>query len=655
MAKKPVNVKDFLRDAQVEVDHSSLAEKYGLSPQALQGLLGLLRHIGYLPQEIDEAGSRGPSVDSQEVPSPPSDESRHTAAHETSHVEDSVETLAQVSSQGGPETCSEESPRQPYREVNNAVRGSHATLIVLGSVTGLLLLLIVLAVYWLRSHSSPVGPAPAVEFKQQDLQRSTQRDEQKRMHEREERLLDASRQGDVDTVRNLIGDGALIDIKDSAGKTALMLAIRSGSRQVAELLLEKGADINAQDSEGYCVLDIASQNRQRKLFSALIGKGADAGRIRDKDAVLIWAVEYLNDADIKALIDAGANAEASNEAGKSALILLCEQGRHQMLEYALDRQKTVSRGSLVDLMILAAQRGNDIIVKMLIERGLGPDCEDRNGLTPLQHAVFNNRLNVAILLLRNGANVKRPGPRQATLLEEAYNQENLEMMDVLLEHGKKLDQAKKNELLIRAVVTNRYREVELLLNYGADPDFSGQAGNTGLFYAVERGSDAITELLLKHGAYLWKENQERKFPIGFACTKIPEAINEQVLRKLLEKEDELVSSGNARNRLIVEAARSGCIKTVERLLQLGVDVDTRDGKGQTALMVASQGSRKSLVQLLLDRNADRSAVDNTNRTALTFAQEAKAQEIVQLLRPHSAATKAKKAPETVSRGRPRNR
>ena len=52
--------------------------------------------------------------------------------------------------------------------------------------------------------------------------------------------------GDVEAMRLLIGKGAQVDAKNSAGATALMGAATNGSGSAVQLLLDSGADARAR-------------------------------------------------------------------------------------------------------------------------------------------------------------------------------------------------------------------------------------------------------------------------------------------------------------------------------------------------------------------------------------------------------------------------
>ena len=55
---------------------------------------------------------------------------------------------------------------------------------------------------------------------------------------------------------------------------------------------------------------------------------------------------------------------------------------------------------------------------------------------------------------------------------------------------------------------------------------------------------------------------------------------------------------------LVRAAEEGDIQYVRNLLDHGADINTRDKKGYTALIIATQYKYIVIIRLLLDRGAD---------------------------------------------------
>jgi truncated hemoglobin YjbI len=84
--------------------------------------------------------------------------------------------------------------------------------------------------------------------------------------------------GGGSVVRALVRAGAQVDAPSGAKRcTALHLAARRGNAEVAEALLGCGADMNARDTAGDTPLQRAKNCRKANVASLLLSRGADAG------------------------------------------------------------------------------------------------------------------------------------------------------------------------------------------------------------------------------------------------------------------------------------------------------------------------------------------------------------------------------------------
>jgi hypothetical protein len=82
-------------------------------------------------------------------------------------------------------------------------------------------------------------------------------------------LQSAAAQGDVVQATSLLDQGAVIDARDEAGRTPLMLAVTQGQIEVVRLLLARGADPNAADNAGHTPLQQARQQNSREIAALL--------------------------------------------------------------------------------------------------------------------------------------------------------------------------------------------------------------------------------------------------------------------------------------------------------------------------------------------------------------------------------------------------
>jgi ankyrin repeat protein len=84
-------------------------------------------------------------------------------------------------------------------------------------------------------------------------------------------LQSAVAQGDVAQAAALLDQGAVIDARDEAGRTPLMLAVTQGQIEIVRLLLARGADPNTADNAGHTPLQQARQQNSREIVALLEG------------------------------------------------------------------------------------------------------------------------------------------------------------------------------------------------------------------------------------------------------------------------------------------------------------------------------------------------------------------------------------------------
>jgi hypothetical protein len=84
-------------------------------------------------------------------------------------------------------------------------------------------------------------------------------------------LQSAAVQGDVAQATALLEQGAVIDARDEAGRTPLMLAVTQGRLEIVRLLLTRGADPNAADNAGHTPLQQARRQNSPEIAALLEG------------------------------------------------------------------------------------------------------------------------------------------------------------------------------------------------------------------------------------------------------------------------------------------------------------------------------------------------------------------------------------------------
>lgn len=159
------------------------------------------------------------------------------------------------------------------------------------------------------------------------------------------------------------------------GDTALHMAAAAFSRPIAELMVSRGAYCRAKNRRGAEPLHYASDgNRsdsqsQVDVIKYLVSVGADPNAV-DKSGVapLHRAVRTRSHSAVRALLDAGANLRQPNKSGSTPLHLAV--------------QTTGKSGS----GSAEARRQQEMIIKLLLERGARPTDKDSHGKTVKQSA-----------------------------------------------------------------------------------------------------------------------------------------------------------------------------------------------------------------------------------------------------------------------------
>ncbi len=124
-------------------------------------------------------------------------------------------------------------------------------------------------------------------------------------------LLEAVIVGDVEKVKDLLTNGAEVDVRDENGMTPLLLAAKKGNSEIVSLLLAHGADVNAQDYYlAWTPLILASALGHKKVVKILLEYGAD---IDIKDQNGMTALKYAAKNGYKEIVELLKNARIKRE------------------------------------------------------------------------------------------------------------------------------------------------------------------------------------------------------------------------------------------------------------------------------------------------------------------------------------------------------
>lgn len=105
-----------------------------------------------------------------------------------------------------------------------------------------------------------------------------------------QRLFDAARAGDADTLAGYLDAGAPVNLTNATGDTLLMLAAYHAHPAAVRVLIERGADVDRLNDRGQSPLAGAVFKGSEEVVRALVTAGADphAGHPTAEDAARMF-------------------------------------------------------------------------------------------------------------------------------------------------------------------------------------------------------------------------------------------------------------------------------------------------------------------------------------------------------------------------------
>ncbi|CAH0051773.1 unnamed protein product [Clonostachys solani] len=489
--------------------------------------------------------------------------------------------------------------------------------------------------------------------------------------------------GHLEVVRVLVEAGADLAARARAGVTPLHCASMQGHSEIAELLLTAGSDASWADDEGRPASHSAASDNHCDVLDILVAAGDDLARVdKNGNSILHAAASGGAREAFSMLVRTRGDSlpwrnntawtplhKAVVESSFDTVKLILEVAAgSQFKDGHFDIDSPISDDGASPL-ILAARRGSQSVVELLLNHGANIHATDQWRCTALHSAVHAGHTEIVRTLIRRGADVNAKhtggdgsidGEYGMNAVLDAVHFGHIETLEVLLEAGAGISDtvtaegytvlhvaAYKGDLaflrlllkmklpmgvdsasfdgttpLIIATGAGRLDSIRLLLDHGADVSIADYAGWTPLHWAANRNHPHVVRLLIDCGADPTIESADGDTPLSICPFSLEGKDLEDMQGLLLAAERGWYERDASRDSLkqLLSAARSGKLDSITSLFEKGqVDANSADEDGYTALLFAAEAGQDAAVKLLIGLGTEIESKNNSGETSLWLA------------------------------------
>ena len=443
-------------------------------------------------------------------------------------------------------------------------------------------------------------------------------------------------QENTQNIQTLFDAETNVNHASSAGHTPLHIAVKKGNIDLVSYLLDQNVNVNSKNTDGQTPLHIAVDRGEENIIHQLLKKKADPSM---KDVLgntsLHLAVQVKHELKpglLKCHPKAGAIGSVEDRWHSPESYKPCSKQTVQaIVNYGADVNAVNNRCQTP--LWFACFDGQDNLVMILLNAGADPNIADENSDSSLHAAIYGycSKESVQSIIYR-GAQVNAVNNIDETPLLIACSTAQRQLVRLLLKSkaDPNIANIEGHGSLHKAVNADCSREtLQEIVDYGADVNAKDRRGRTALLLSCfYRQMDSLN-VLIKAGADPTIDDEE-----GFSC--IHAAVDGRCSTDVLQT---LIDNGahvNARRRdgatALMRACRTGQSESVMFLLEAGADVNIVRPDGSTCLHVAVHGKcSKETLQNVIENGLNVNSANKRGETALILACESAQTESVKLL------------------------
>lgn len=433
-------------------------------------------------------------------------------------------------------------------------------------------------------------------------------------------LIMASKNGHHSVVRFLLQMGANSNTATAKNMTALHHAANNGHDAAVRELLDGGAYIEAKDTTQLTPLALAITNGSNTVVLTLLQRGADVN-IADESGArpLHVAAQCGNTAAATLLLSYQAPMEVKDHEGYTPLLRAMHNGQKDMVAMLLEEGADINAKTALGVaaLYLAIQKNDADMAQLLIDKGADAELKQHNGDSLLISAIKRGSPAIVKQILETGVSVvsQQAGGEPLIHLASERGQDDVISQLILKGADVNIKNASGETPLWRAVVCNRHSTVGLLVKHGADIHATSGSEQTVMEWAIGNQRSWMLALLLRLGA---RTNSETG-PVWELMQWSADNSHINVVEALLE--DHLIENKDVTWTPLHWAAERGLKEVMELQISQDVDINAKDGMGQTPLHWAARCNHYMVVSQLVSHGANLDIIDEKGSTPLYEAVE----------------------------------
>ncbi|KAK0054895.1 serine/threonine-protein phosphatase 6 regulatory ankyrin repeat subunit A, partial [Biomphalaria pfeifferi] len=399
-------------------------------------------------------------------------------------------------------------------------------------------------------------------------------------------IIKAAMNMNRDILQLLLDVGVDVNSVDPFLQSALILSITLNDTLTAKrLVTHYGADVNIQNTRGDTALILAAALQNKTMIDFLLKNNASRQITNNYGVSAFTMAANSGKVDIvKSLYNKEYNLEHCDNQGWTPLMCACHSGDIRTVKYLLDKGARTNVSSNVNAtpLIIASSTGKEELVSLLLKHNASVNAKDINKHTPLIHAALKGHRQVIKILLEEGADVDAGDLFSKTALMYAVQGEDVESTLELLQKAN-ICQRDVNGItpLMVGAFSGSVKCTSILLYSKAPVNESNINGNTALHFCSSRGHDSVASLLLQNKADAQLTNENGYSPLMIAAAQGQDSVVKTLLdHKAIKKK----FCNHLDGKLpLMYAAQFNRLSTVKLLVQDGVDVNAKSKSGDTAL------------------------------------------------------------------------